>query len=79
MSSYFDKAQVEVVTVDYFRELGYEHIHGPQIAPDGETPERADYGQVALTGQLRDTLLSKLLSGKIDPPTAEAIAEEVVS
>lgn len=38
MTSYLDEAQVEIVTVDYFRELGYEYVHGPQIAPDGETP-----------------------------------------
>jgi type I restriction enzyme, R subunit len=38
--SYIDEAQVEIVTVDYFRELGYEYIHGPVIAPQGEAPER---------------------------------------
>jgi len=31
--SYFDEAQVEIVRVDYFRELGYDNIHGPVIAP----------------------------------------------
>ena len=38
--SYIDEAQVEIVTVDYFRELGYEYIHGPVIALQGEAPER---------------------------------------
>jgi len=45
------------VTVDYFRELGYEYIHGPVIAPDGEAPERQDYGQVVLARRLRDALV----------------------
>jgi len=77
MSSYLDEAQVEIVTVDYFRELGYEYIHGPQIAPDGDAPERVDYGQVVLIGRLRDALLPKLLSGELKVPVAEKTAEEV--
>jgi len=54
--TYLDEAQVEIATVDYFRELGYEYAHGPEIAPDGEFPEREDYNQVVLVGRLRDTL-----------------------
>jgi len=42
--TYLDEAKLEIPTVDYFRELGYEYVHGPQIAPDGERPERSDYG-----------------------------------
>jgi hypothetical protein len=34
--AYLDEAQVEIVTVDYFRELGYEYVHGPLIEPDGD-------------------------------------------
>jgi len=75
--SYLDEAQVEIVTVDYFRELGYEYIHGPQIAPDGDAPERADHGQVVLPGRLRDTLRPKLLSGELKVSVAEKMAEEV--
>jgi len=60
-SRYLDESQVEIVTVDYFRELGYEYIHGPVIAPDGEAPERQDYAQVVLTRRLRDALV------RIDP------------
>jgi hypothetical protein len=46
MSSHLDEAQCEIVTVDYFRELGYEYVHGPAIASDGEATERGDYGEV---------------------------------
>ena len=71
VSTYIDEAQVEIVTVDYFRELGYEYVHGPQIAPDRDAPERADYGQVALVGRPRNTLLPTLLGDAITlPPTA---------
>lgn len=61
--TYLDEAQVEIVTVDYFRELGYRYVHGPEIAPDL-------FGRLAA---LRDTLLPTLLSGEIELPDAEAI------
>ena len=57
MSNYLDEAQLESITLDYFRDLGYAYVDGPAIAPDGECPERADYGQVVLTGMLRDALV----------------------
>ena len=37
--TYLDEAQLEITTVEYFRELGYDYVHGPDIAPDGESPE----------------------------------------
>jgi len=77
MTPYLDEAQLEIATVDYFRELGYEYLHGPKIAPDREAPEHVDYGQVVLVGRLREALASTLLTGEIELPTAESIAEEV--
>ncbi len=72
MSACLDEAQVEIVTVDYFRELGYEYVHGPSIAPDGEGPERADYGQVVLVERLRAAL------GRINPGMPDEIIEDVI-
>ncbi len=72
MTTYLDEAQVEIVTVDYFRELGYEYIHGPSIAPDGDAPERADYGQVVLTRRLRDALV------RINPDVPDEAIEDVL-
>ena len=57
MPAYLDEAQIEIVTGDYFCELGYEYIHGPVIAPDGEAPERQDYAQVVLTRRLREAMV----------------------
>jgi len=39
--SYLDEAQLEIATVDYFRELGYEYIHGAHIALDLPAPGSA--------------------------------------
>jgi hypothetical protein len=38
VSPYLDESQLEIATVDYFRELGYEYIHGAHIAPDLPAP-----------------------------------------
>jgi type I restriction enzyme R subunit len=71
-AAYLDESQVESATVDYFRELGYEYVHGPKIAPDGEAPERADYRQVVLVGRLRDALW------RINPDVPKEAIEEVI-
>lgn len=76
MTPYLDEAQVEIATVDYFRELGYEYVHGPSIAPDGERPEQEDYDQVVVLGWLRDTLLHRLLRGEVEVPLIEDEIEE---
>jgi type I restriction enzyme R subunit len=48
--------QLEQLCPNWFRVGGYEYIYGPDIAPDGEAPERADYRQVVLLGRLLDAL-----------------------
>jgi type I restriction enzyme R subunit len=40
----------------WFEDLGYEVLAGPELAPDGERPERNSYKQVLLEGRLRDAL-----------------------
>jgi len=70
--SYIDEAQVEIVTVDYFRELGYDYIHGPFIAPDSEAPERQDYAQVVLTRRLRDAM------ARINPDVPDDAIEDAL-
>ncbi|GIW83437.1 MAG: hypothetical protein KatS3mg105_5244 [Gemmatales bacterium] len=67
-----DEAQLEIAVCDWLKAepLGWEYVHGPTIAPDGEAPERADYGQVVLVERLRNAL------ERINPTIpAEAIEE----
>lgn len=45
--------QLEQLALTWFQDAGWEYRHGPDLAPDGETPERSDYRQVVLTGRLR--------------------------
>ena len=72
--AFLDEAQIEAISLEYFRGLGYAYVHGPDIAPDGDTPERTDYGQVVLIQRLRDALLPMLMRGEIDALDVEQSA-----
>ena len=48
-----NEEQLENLCLDWFREGGWDVLHGSDIAPDSDTPLRNDYAQVVLEGQLR--------------------------
>ncbi|GAB1368930.1 type I restriction endonuclease subunit R [Azonexus hydrophilus] len=45
--------QLEQEALGWLTEVGYTHRYGPDIAPDGDSAERADYLQVLLPFRLR--------------------------
>ena len=47
---------IEEFAIELLEKLGYESVYGPDIAPDGETPERESYEQVLLIDRLRKAL-----------------------
>lgn len=48
--------QLEQIVLDWFKGLGYLYEYGPDIACDGERPERKDYKQVILPERLFSAL-----------------------
>ena len=44
--------QLEQLSLEWFRDTGWETLHGPDIAHDGETPMRHSYGEVLLKVEL---------------------------
>src|SRR5436309_2927934 len=50
----FNESVVEDAALAYLRELGYATEFGPNIAPDGQTPERDSFAQIYLYGRLRE-------------------------
>ena len=50
------EADVEQAALEWLSGLGWQVLHGPDIAPDMPNAERADYGQVVLNRRLRDAL-----------------------
>ena len=47
---------VEAAALEWFASLGWQVGHGPDIAPDTLSAERAEYGQVTLEARLRGSL-----------------------
>lgn len=64
--------QLEQLALTWFQDSGWEYRHGPDIAPDGDTPERADYRQVLLQGYLHEALR------RLNPDVPDAVLEEVL-
>jgi len=56
-----NEQQLEDLCIRWFQEAGWQWVHGPDIAPDSDAPERADYRQVIL----HDRLLAALV--RINP------------
>lgn len=53
MSKIVTESEVEEVALDYLSEMGYLRLFGPDIAPDGKSPERNNYSDVVLLRRLR--------------------------
>lgn len=47
------ESQIEAFAIELLQKQGYQYIYAPDIAPDGETPERESYEQVILVERLR--------------------------
>ena len=64
------ESHVEEAALEWLARLGYAALQGPDISPDGHTPERISYDQVFLTKRLREAL------GRLNPHLpAETLAE----
>jgi len=53
----FTEDILEQAALLWFESLGYSVIFGPDIAFDGQSPERGNYGEVVLEARLRDALM----------------------
>ena len=63
---------LEQLALTWFQDSGWEYLFGPDIAPDGDTPERADYRQVLLPRRLFDAL------HRLNPAVPDVVLEEVL-
>ena len=48
------ESTVEAAALEWLSALGWQTAHGPDIAPDTQGAERADYGQVVLEQRVRE-------------------------
>lgn len=57
MTNYkYTESDLENATLEWLEELGFGIIFGPNIAPDGESPERESYKDIVLIGRLRSAV-----------------------
>jgi len=54
----FTESEVEEAALQWFEEQDYNILFGPDIAPDGETPERTSWDQPFLLQRVRDALFA---------------------
>ncbi len=64
--------QLEQETLSWLADVGYKHLYGPDIAPDGENPARSDYRQVVLTFRLREAIF------RLNPDIPTAAREDAL-
>lgn len=65
-----NEQQLEDLCIGWFQQTGWQFAHGPDIAPEGDRPERADFRQVVL----RERLLAAL--ARINPQIPAAALEQ---
>jgi type I restriction enzyme, R subunit len=66
------EGELETLALTWFQDSGWEYRHGPDIAVDGDTPERTDYRHVLLQGRLREAL------SRLNPGVPDSVLDEVL-
>lgn len=56
MTIAINESHVEAAAIEWFQELGYAFVHGPEIAPGESAAERDSFADVVLVGRLRDAV-----------------------
>jgi type I restriction enzyme, R subunit len=64
--------QLEQEALGWLADVGYQHRYGPELAPDGSTPERSDYRQVLLIERLRQAVAA------LNPNVPQAARDDAV-
>ena len=56
MPNKLTESAIEDFAIKLFERLGYIYDYAPDIAPDGDRPERSSYDEVLLIGRLAQAL-----------------------
>jgi len=66
---------IENFTIELLETLGYQYIYAPDIAPDGEKPERSSYEDVLLTERLQNAI--KRINPKVPIDSQKEALKEI--
>ena len=64
--------QLEQEALGWLADVGYQHLYGPDLAPDGAAPERSTYRQVLLIERLRQAVAA------LNPAVPQAARDDAV-
>jgi type I restriction enzyme R subunit len=65
--------QLEQLSIDWLKEMGWDYENGYEIAPDSDNPKRNDYKEVFIRERLEEAVT------KINPDIKDNVREEVVT
>lgn len=68
--------QLEQQALGWLADVGYQHRCGPDLAPDGSTPERSRYRQVLPVARLRQAVAA--LNPSVPPAARDDAVKQVV-
>lgn len=63
---------LEQLCLTWFQDSGWDFLYGPDIAPDGDTPERPDYRQTLLPGRVLEALQ------RLNPQVPQTVLDDVL-
>ena len=75
MNQKLTESAIEAFAIKLLERQGYTYVYAPNISPDGESPERSDYGQVLLLGRLQQAL--QRINPKLSQDTLHVALKEV--
>ena len=68
---------LEKTSIEWFKEIGYKFVHGPDIAPEKNYQERDDLRQVFLIGRLKSALIK--LNPEVPSKTIDAAVLQITN
>jgi type I restriction enzyme R subunit len=75
MSKIIAESDVEEAMLELLKELGYKVLNGPEIAPDGEHPERSSYADVVLVERLENSI--RYLNPQLTKDAVENVSRKI--
>ncbi|MCW2279445.1 type I restriction endonuclease subunit R [Heliophilum fasciatum] len=75
--SHFAEHHLEQAVMEWFRELGYQTIYGPDISPGGSFAERENFGDVVLYSRLHSAL--KRVNRKYPDKVIDDLVKKITS
>jgi type I restriction enzyme R subunit len=67
-----NEQEIEQVTIDILKSLGYKYLHGENLIPDSINPERTRWDDVILRKRLKESLI------RINPNVSLDVLDEVI-